>query len=167
VTAPVKPSPTLPPENDTAAKLASGLAELPAADWPKYLARARDAKGGEFTRALVLLVHKVDGARKTDARTALAERLTRMTAETLRGMMTGDDAELRRAAVLAAAMKDDKAHVPDLIGRLTDDEDIVSRAASAGLKSLTGQDFGPPPGATRDDRKMAAEAWRQWWAKQK
>jgi HEAT repeat protein len=91
-----------------------------------------------------------------------------MTPETLREMMKNDDAELRRAAVLAAAMKDDKAHVPDLIARLADDDELVVRAARAGLKSLSdGRDFGPPPGATRLQRETSAKAWREWWAGRK
>ena len=64
-------------------------------------------------------------------------------------------------------MKDDKIHVPDLIDRLTDDEELVVRAAKAGLKSLTGKDFGPANGATKAEHKAAADAWRAWWGKQK
>jgi hypothetical protein len=63
-------------------------------------------------------------------------------------------------------MKDAKVHVPDLIARLTDDEEYVARAALASLKSLTGQDHGPGVGATRDQRKAAAEAWKAATGKQ-
>ena len=76
--------------------------------------------------------------------------------------------ELRRAAALACAMKDDKTHIPDLIDRLALDEDTVVRAARAGLKSLSGgKDFGPEPGYTKLDRAVAVEEWTAWWAKQK
>ena len=97
---------------------------------------------------------------------ALAERLTRMSADTLRAMLKSGDAEVRRAAALACAMKEEWAHIPDLIDRLTDDEEFVARTAKAGLKSLTGQDLGPANGAPKDQRKAAAAAWRAWWAKQ-
>jgi HEAT repeat protein len=91
-----------------------------------------------------------------------------MSAETLRGMAACADPELRRGAVLACAMKDDRAHVPDLIDRLADDDERVVRAARAGLKSLSGgQDFGPTAGAPKADRKIAADAWRAWWVRQK
>ena len=100
-------------------------------------------------------------------RTALAERLTRMTAETLRTMAKSEDAELRRAAVLAMAMKDDKAHLPDLVAALLDDEELVVRAAKAGLKSLTNQDFGPPTNASVSEKRIAAENWQNWLNKQK
>ena len=162
------PRPVLPlPKDDPAAKLAAALIQTPAADWAKALEKTRDAKGAENTRALVLTIPRVGGEKKTQAREALAERLCRMTPDTLRGMMTADDPELRRGAVLAAAMKEDTAHVADLIDRLADDDDLVVRAARAALKSLTGQDFGPANGATPEQRKTAADAWRAWWAKQK
>jgi len=155
------------PAEDTAAVFARELVKMPAAEWAAALGRVRDAKGPEYTRVLVAVTHRADGGRKKDARDALAERLTRMSAESLRGMTTADDVELRRGAVLACAMKDDKAHVPDLIDRLADADDLVVRAARAGLKSLTAQDFGPTPGATKDERTAATAAWKAWWAKQK
>jgi HEAT repeat protein len=80
--------------------------------------------------------------------------------------MKGTDPELRRGAVLAAAMKDDKAYIPDLIARITDDEELVVRAARAGLKSLSdGKDFGPRSGSSKAEREAAAKAWRDWAAK--
>ena len=105
--------------------------------------------------------------RLKEAREALAERLTRMTADSLRTMAKAEEPELRRGAVLAMAMKDDKAHVPDLITALLDDQEFVVRAAKASLKSLTGQDFGPAAGATLAERTAAAKAWLEWLAKQK
>ena len=160
-----KPLPA-PVENEST-KLANQLVLSPPTDWTKALEKIRDAKGGDHTTGLAIAISRLDGDRKKEAREALAERLTRMSAETLKSIMTGDDVELRRGAVLACAMKDDKVHVPDLIDRLTDDEDIVVRAAKAGLKSLTSQDFGPKNGATKEECKSAATAWRGWWAKQK
>ena len=161
-----KPLPS--PKEDESARLANQLTLAAADDWTKVLERLRDAKGGDHTRGLVLAIHRLGGNRKKEARKALAERLSRMSAPTLKGMMGSVDAELRRGAVLAAAMRDDKAHVPDLIDRLTDDDTAVRRAAHAGLKSLTLQDFGPKnanPG--KSECKTAATAWRDWWAKQK
>lgn len=160
-----KPRPA--PVEDESTRLAGRLVLTEDVDWTKALEAVRDGKGGDFTKGLVVAIHRLDGERKKQARNALAERLTRMSADTLQGMAKADDAELRRGAVLACAMKDDKVHVPDLIDRLTDDEELVVRAARAGLKSLTAQDFGPKPGATADECKAAAAAWRAWWAKQK
>jgi hypothetical protein len=165
----VPPQPPAPVLGESAAEgLANGLVRAPAAGWAGELERIRDAKGGDNTSALVLAIGKLSGDRKKQARDALAESLTRMTAATLRTMLTGDEVELRRAAVLACAMKDDKEHVPDLIDRLTDDDDSVVRAARAAVKSLSGSkiDFGPEPGSTAAQRKTAAAAWRSWWATQ-
>ena len=163
---PMKPVVIVPPAEDDPAKLAKDFAGASGAKAAEMLKHLRESKGASFTKALVLGIGQLDGPRKSEAREALAERLTRMTADTLREMLRNDEPELRRAAALACAMKDDKDHVPDLIDRLTD-EDVVARAAKAGLKSLTGQDFGPEPDATAERRKAAAEAWRAWWAKQK
>lgn len=163
---PARPKPVV--GDDESAKLADALLRVPAASWTKALEQVRDGKGVDFTQALVLAIPKVDGDRKKAVREALAERLTRMSPETLRGMLKSDAVELRRAAVLACAMKDDRTHVPDLIERLTDEEDIVVRAARAGLKSLSGgRDFGPDPGSTPLDIAIAVEDWKAWWAKQK
>ena len=160
------PLPKLPaPVDDETAKLATELVR--ATDWKKTLDKFRDTKGAEYTKALTAAVYRVEGERRKEARQALAERLTRMTAATLKTMMGGDDAELRRGAALAAAMKDDKSHIPDLIARLADNEEIVVRAAKAGLKSLTGQDLGPPNNASESQKQAAIVEWKAWQAKQK
>src|SRR5437870_4638359 len=44
----------------------------------------QDAKGAPYTAALVGAIHKLDAKPREQARDALAERLTRMTAATLR-----------------------------------------------------------------------------------
>ncbi len=143
------------PTGDAAIAQASLMLKASQSDWGKLLAAARDAKGTTNTRALVVTATNADGDRKAAAREALAERLCRMTAATLRAMLKTDEAELRRAAALACAMKDDKDHIPDLIDALGDKDASVMRAAKAGLKSLTGKAF-----ATADE-------WREWYAKEK
>ena len=90
-----------------------------------------------------------------------------MTADTLLTMAKNEEVELRRASVLAMAMKDDKDHVADLVVALNDPEESVIRAARAGLKSLAGEDFGPAPGATAAERAAAIRAWAEWIKKQK
>lgn len=159
---------TLPPVADhpDADKLATALVSAGDADWATVLAGERDAKGVQHTAAIVRAIGKVDGARKKEARDALAERLTRMTAATLRRLLADPDPEVRRAASLACAMKDEKSHVPDLIDRITDPSDAVVRAARAGLKSLTGKDYGPDPGASDEKKVEAASDWRAWFESQ-
>jgi hypothetical protein len=130
------------------------------------LTRYKEGKGQAYTQALAGAIPRLKGENKIKAREALAERLTRMTADTLRTELKDDDPEIRRAASLACAMKDDKIHVPDLIPLLDDPEPLVGRAAHAALKSLTSQDFGPPKDASSKDRAKAMEAWKDWWVKQ-
>lgn len=153
VAAPVLDLPN--PTGDKSVALASKLLKAPDADWSKLLAAARDDRGEINTRALVVLAKNIEGARRTEVREALAERLCRMTPDTLRAMLKASEPELRRAAALACAMKDDKGHIPDLVAAMGDGEGTVVRAARAGLKSLTGKDF-----ATADDA-------RDWLAKDK
>ena len=159
-----RPALTLPsitelPEAD---KIANELVAATAEDWTKKLNEIRYAKGGNNTYGLVRGIAKLEGQRQKDARNALADRLTRMTAATLRTMLMSSEAELRRAAALACGMKDDKVHIVDLIERITDPQDAVVRAARASLKSLTARDFGPDSGANEEDRLTAASEWRKW-----
>ena len=143
------------PTGDPGITLGSKLLMAGDADWAKLLTDTRDAKGPTHTRALVLAATHTDGDRKKEAREALAERLCRMTAATLRAMLKANEGELRRAAALACAMKDDAAHVADLIAATDDADAAVVRAARAGLKSLTGKTF------------ATAAEWREWHANEK
>jgi hypothetical protein len=167
------PNPNPPPfvpgaTGNQAATLAAELLRSTDKDWGAVLGKLRDTKGTVHTQALLGAVYRLDGDRRKAAREALAERLTRMTAATLRAMAKDEDSELRRAAVLAMAMKDDKAHIPDLVAAILDEEDLVVRAARAGLKSLTGgEDFGPAANATTGEKFLATESWKKWMAAQK
>jgi HEAT repeat protein len=130
------------------------------------LERLRDGRGAGYTDALATVIPKLDGDARRKAREALADRLTRMKAETLGQYMQDEDAEIRRAAALAAGMKDSKPLIPHLIRLLADREATVARAAHASLKELSGEDFGPRPEATRQQRALAIAAWQRWWAQQ-
>lgn len=149
-----------------ATTLAKGLLQAGEAEWPQRLAALKEGKGSAYTQALLLAIHQGDDSKKGMVRQALAERLTRLSAETLRQYLQANDPELRRAAALAIAMKDDRLLIPDLITALLDEEELVVRAARAGLKSLSGQDFGPQPGADALTKAAAANAWLEWFRKQ-
>jgi hypothetical protein len=120
-----------------------------------------------FTEALATALPKLNGDAKRKAREALADRLTRMKAQTLGRYLEDEDTEIRRAAALACAMKDCKDHIPDLIRLLGDREGPVARAAHAALKELSGQDLGPRADADGAERDRAVAAWRAWWKGQK
>jgi hypothetical protein len=76
------------------------------------------------------------------------------------------DAEIRRAAAAACALRNDKAHVPALVAALKDKGAAVSQAAHEALRALTGQDLGPAPGADAARIEAAAAAWLRWWQSQ-
>lgn len=126
------------------------------------IVRLRDGKGVAYTDALAGALTKLSGSGLAKARQALVDRLTRMSAATLRNKFQSDDAEIRRAAALAAAAREDRAMVPDLIDLLLDDDVSVIAGAHDALTRLTGKDFGPEPGADRDTRIKAAVAWERW-----
>jgi hypothetical protein len=161
VLAPVDPP--APPPSGADAVADALVAASKTAEWEAKLVAVKDARGAEQTAGLVRSIPRLDADKQKQARDALSERLTRMTAETLRRQMKDSDPELRRGAVLAAAMKEDKAHVPDLIDRITDPADIVVRAARAGLKSLTSKDFGPNAGADEAAKAKAKADWNRWY----
>jgi hypothetical protein len=127
----------------------------------------RDAKGVAYTQALAAAIPKLEGDVRKKAREALAERMARMTSATLGDKLREDAPEVRRAAALACAMKEDRAHVERLIELLDDPETPVQRAAYAALKSLSGEDYGPAVDASLAERAKSVAAWRGWWVKQK
>jgi hypothetical protein len=126
----------------------------------------KKARGPLYTQALAGAIPQLQGAVKGRARDALAERMARMTAATLRERLRDNDREMRRAAALACAMKEDKSHIPDLIALIDDAESPVVVAARAALKALAGQDFGPHAADDREERAEARTRWKQWWEKQ-
>jgi hypothetical protein len=131
----------------------------------RLLEQLRDSKGTANTDALASAIPLLKGTAKTGARDALAQRLARMTSATLREKLHEPDSELRRAAALACAMKEEKTLIPDLIGLLDQSESRVARAAHASLKALTGQDLGPSDESSKEEKTKAVVQWRQWWAK--
>jgi hypothetical protein len=143
--------------------------QLPGASGEKQeqlLKELREGKGIAYTNALASAIPNLEGDTLKKAREALAERMARMKSETLGLKLEDDDPEVRRAAALAVAMKEDKPHVYQLIEMLNDREATVARAAHAALKSLSNEDYGPAKDATPEQRAKAVLAWKDWWARQ-
>src|SRR5262249_4585943 len=130
------------------------------------LVRLRDGKGPAYTQALADAIPKLGPSMQKKARAVLAERMTRMTSDTLGDKLRDEQAEIRRAATRAIAMKEDRGHLPRLIDLLEDPDPAVARTAHVALKSLTGQDLGPISGAGPTERAAAVAAWKAWLAKQ-
>jgi hypothetical protein len=165
----VKPAPAPQPQNTEekeAADLAKRLVGAPYDKQEAIIETLKERKGVAYSEALAQAIAQLKGPNMLKARDALAERLTRMTAATLREKLQEENAEIRRAAALACAMKEDKAFIPDLIDLLEDNERPVSYAAYAALKELAGKDFGPVPNATPTDRAAAVAKWKEWWKSQ-
>ena len=144
-------------------KVATALGTATDETWKAKLEEARDAKGAKWTRGLAKACNRLEAEKLLQARDALAERLTRMTAKTLRELLNDAEAELRRAACLAVAMREEKSLIPAVIERITDPSEIVVRAAKASLKSFSQADFGPVSGASDEAKVKAAALWRTWY----
>lgn len=155
------------PEEAAVVKLSDELVRARPEKRKEVLDQLREGKGAKYTEALADAIPQLNGDDKRKAREALADRLTRMKSETLHRYLQDDLPEIRRAAALACAMKEEVEHVPGLIDLLRDPEPVVVRAAHAALKELTRQDFGPALGADKEEVDKAVEAWRAWWAKKK
>lgn len=153
---------TTAPAVTDAGRLASAFVQAPPERQREMLARYRDAKGVAYTEAMAAAVPRLSGDVRHDLRHALAERLTRMTDQTLGRYLRDDDAEIRRAAALALTARKSRAHLGGLIDLLADPEPAVVLAAQAALHELTGEDFGPPLHATEAERVRALERWRGW-----
>jgi HEAT repeat protein len=126
--------------DNQAERLAAELVRADAKARPQVLARLRDGKGPVYTDALAAAIGRLDGPARDRARAALVERLTRMTAATLRNKLGDESTEVRRAAALACAHKEDEGHVPDLVPLLDDPDEGVARAAREALELLRGKD---------------------------
>lgn len=149
-----------------AAEAGFALVSAPPEQQAALLARLRDGKGVHYTQALAEAIPQLPASARLAAQDALAERLARMTTATLRDKLQDDNREIRRAAALACALRDDRSAVPDLIGKLEDADPVVARSALVALKQLTGKDLGPPANGTAAVRAAAVRRWRDWWAKQ-
>jgi hypothetical protein len=149
-----------------AARLSAALVFAQPERQDNELARYVKEKGVVYTEAIANALPQLQGNTQRVAREAFVERMSRMTVDTLRTRLSDARGEMRRAALLAWASRDDRAAIPEIIPLLGDPDEIVIPAAKAALKSLTGQDFGPSRNATPAERTQAVAAWKHWWEKQ-
>jgi hypothetical protein len=156
-------SPPVAKEKASIARLSAELVKAPSDRRDQVLEKLRGGKGSEYSQALALAIAQLSGEAKKKAREGLAERLSCLKIDNVLTYLDDEDMELRRAAAIACALKEAKEATGRLIKRLEDPEAPVQRAAYAALKSLTGQDFGPAPQSSSEDRAKAVTAWRKWW----
>jgi hypothetical protein len=123
------------------AQLTEELVSAPDSQKDAVFARVHKREGEAPSEALAAAIPRLTGRWRERARLALADRLTRMTANTLRDKLRHDDAETRRAAAVAALRKKDKSLAPDLAPLAEDDDPAVAAAARRALEGLTGKKF--------------------------
>jgi HEAT repeat protein len=145
------------------AKLVKALLKAAPSKVDGLLGQLRDGRGVEFTDALANAIPGLKDEVYKRARTALAERLSRMTANTLREKLAEPDPEVRRAAVIACASRGFVELAPEIISLLEGKNPDVASAAWVALKELSGKDFGPV--STSRQQAEAARRYREWWNK--
>jgi hypothetical protein len=150
-----------------AQKLAKDLVDATGAKQLELIKEYAAAKGASYTEAFIEAIPQLSDNAKKTARECFAERMSRMSANTLKSRLQDKSPEMRRAAVLAVAMREEKGLIPDVIASLEDPEELVWRAAHLALRSLSEKDFGPAAGASPQDRAKAASAWKEWAKTQK
>jgi hypothetical protein len=153
-------------EDEKFGKQLAELNQAPPTRQAQILEELRDGKGVVYTLALANMIPDLNDDAKKQAREALVERLTHTTPATLDAKLRDPHPEIRRAAALACASKGDNTHIPRLIQTLRDREQAVGAAAKESLKTLSGEDFGPPPNASYAERQKAVEDWVAWWKSQ-
>jgi hypothetical protein len=153
------------PAEIEAARLAAELVQAGPDQEGPVLQRLQAAPEPEGTLALAVAITELKGTRQERARQFLAERLAYDDSGSLRKRLGDDHAEVRRAAMAAAAAKKDATLVPDILKLLEDPDAKLAQSARLSLKSLTGRDFGPAANASPFERAIAIGQWYQWWTK--
>lgn len=111
---------------------------------------------GSYTQALIDAIPLLPEDLKDPVRQTLVKRLSRQSVNSLRSRLAENDPEVRLAVVRAAALKQARDLVPDLIELLPKADNTLAEAIAKTLQGLTGQDLG-----------RNAQAWRDYLAKQK
>ena len=145
------------------ATMAKALASATGTKYAELLKQYTDSKGPAFTQALAAAIPQLTGEAQKQARDALADRMARFSATTLKERLRDSDREMRCAAALAVCMRDEQDLVPDLIDAINDADDLVVRAARRALKGISDKDFGPPAGASAAQKRQAIADWKAWW----
>jgi HEAT repeat protein len=146
-----------------AGKLAKELPTAAETRQQEIIRRLLEGKGAEFTQALADSIPKLSGVARDRARTALGERLARMSTKTLQGYLREGEPELRRAAVAAVVRKSSRELVPDIIPLLREDDVELARTAHEALKELIGLAYDFPKDGSPAGRKALADRWQKWW----
>lgn len=136
-----------------AARLSAKVLKSDGLDRERLLAKCREGEGEVYTQALACVIAGLRGGPKERVRNLMVDRLARLSATELGSKLRDEDAEVRRAAMLACTHKERKDVVPELIEMLGSAEPVTVRLAEEGLANLTGEHLKHPL------------AWKDWWKK--
>ena len=142
--------------------LAKRLAKATGEQRNELLKEYAKTSGTEYTLAIARAIPSFSGEDRKQAREVLADRLSNRKETTLRRYLEDDDPEIRRAAALALGMRDSKETVAAIAKLLLDPDPSVVRATHASLRSLTGEDYGPTPYATEEEKQEAVKKYQTW-----
>jgi HEAT repeat protein len=120
-----------------AAKYRDQLVSASAKRRDAVLTTIKDGEGVVYSVALADAIPKLEKDFRDKARQALAERLARMTPETLRDKFADEDVEIRKAAIQACVMKGEASLVSDLSELLEDPSPAVAGLAGDAIKVLS------------------------------
>jgi hypothetical protein len=127
----------------------------------QVLEEISNRKGSEYTDALADAIAKVPEDMKPAVRGMLANRLTRMTDDTLRAKFTDLRAEIRAAAAMAVGYKGSPLY-RELAAAIRDRSPLVAANAHDVLVKTLGVDQGPAAGASGSEWYTASKAWEEW-----
>jgi hypothetical protein len=130
------------------------------------LTELEQRRGPEVFEGLSAAITNADREISGLATSLLERHLGRQTPGLVRQKLKDDNAEIRKAAIRAAAKV--SGLVGDVIDCLNDGQTDVREAAHAVLVQLSkGEDFGPAQQAEAEERQQAIQKWRAWWQKQR
>lgn len=155
-----------PPRTMTLAELVEAAGSERGPRLKEVLIELEGRRGAEVIAALGTAAAAYEGDVQALARDLLVRHLSRQEAALIKTKLKDERAEVRRAAVLVAGLKDPRL-AGDVIDLLADSDAGVRAAARQTLLRLSrGLDLGPAPNATEAEQKEAVRRWREWWSRQ-
>jgi len=130
----------------------------------QVLEELQQRKGSQYTEALANAIPQVSDDVKPAARGLLAQRLVRMTDETLKAKLSDPNEEVRAAAAVAVGYKGSPLY-KELAVAVRDKSSLVATNAHDVLVKMLGEDRGPPAGADGMQWYQASKAWEEWLQK--
>jgi HEAT repeat protein len=147
-----------PAEKWTLDDIVDGIGVENGAELVRLLEQLQIRKGSEYTAALTKAIDTVSDENKPLVRGLLAQRLARMTDQTLRKALKDPNSEIRAAAARAVGYKGSPV-CEELAMAVGDGNRMVAENAHTALVKLTGEDIGPEKDASAAERFEAGRKW--------